>query len=214
MTAKHGLRFEVLVSDGKDKLNIVVINEGHESIVLVDGEHSFTDKVDESSLVSDVVHRGVDGDDDFAQLLAFIIKSTLDLEITNTALFGVGAEDVVVFVDEAIELVLQVLDAGAAVSDLELKVGREHRDNFVTFWGTSSWSPDTTLVTGVLGGGLIEETVSDFAHSVAHGSLAPGDLVVAGAIMDDLRHTSAGGHGVDGGFEVGASLHICFIPLS
>jgi len=179
VTAEHGFRFEVLVSDGQDKFNVVVINEGHESVVLVDGEHSFTDKVDESSLVSDVVHRSVDGDNDFAQLLAFIIKSTLDLEITNTALFGVGAEDVVVFVDEAIELVLQVLNAGAAISDLELQVGREHRDNFVTFWGTSSWSPDTTLVTGVLGCGLIEETVADLAHSVAHGSLAPGDLVVA-----------------------------------
>lgn len=32
--------------------------------------------------------------------------------------------------------------------------------------------------------------------------------------MDDLRHTSAGGDGVDGGLEVRASLHIFGIPLS
>lgn len=179
VAAEHRLRFEVLVSDWEDKFNVVVIDKSHESIVFVDGEYSFTDKVDESSLVSDVVHRGIDGDDDFAQLLAFIIKSTLDLEITNSALFGVWAEDVVVFVDEAIELVLEVLDAGTTVSDLELEVGREHRDNFVTFWGSTRWSPDTTLVTGVLGRGLIVETEANFAHSVAHGSLAPGDLVVA-----------------------------------
>lgn len=29
--------------------------------------------------------------------------------------------------------------------------------------------------------------------------------------MDDLRHTSTGGHGVDGGLEVGASLNIDFL---
>jgi len=179
VATEHRLRFEVLVSDGEDKFNVVVINESHESIVLVDGEYSFADKVDESSLVSDVVNRGIDGDDDFAEFLAFIIKSALDLEITDTALFGVWAEDVVVFVDEAIELVLEVLDAGTSVSDLELEVGGEYRDNFVTFWGTSSWSPGTTLVTGVFGRGFVVETEADLAHSVAHGSLAPGDFVVA-----------------------------------
>jgi len=151
VTAKHGLSLEFLLSDGKNKLNIIVINEGHESIILSDSEHSFTNKVDESRLVSDVEYRGVNGEDNFAHLLAFIIKSALDLDIANTALLGVWAEDVVVLVDEAIELVLQVLDAGAAVSDLELQVGGEHRDDFVTFWCASSGCPDTALVAGVLG---------------------------------------------------------------
>ena len=40
-------------------------------------------------------------------------------------------------------------------------------------------------------------------------TLAPGDLVVAGAVMDDLRHTAAGRDGVEGSLEVGAGLHIC-----
>jgi len=179
VAAQHRLRLEVLLSDRQDKLNVVVINEGHEGIVLIDCEDSFTDKVDESSLVGDIVYRGVDGDNDFTQLLAFIIKSTLDLQIANATLLGVWAEDIVVLVDKAIELVLQILDAGASVSDLELKVSREHGDDFVTLWGTSSGGPDTTLVAGVLGCWLIEETIADLAHGVAHGSLAPGDLVFA-----------------------------------
>jgi len=179
VAAEHWFSLEFLLADWKDKLNIVVINEGHEGIILCDSEHGFLDKVDESRLVSDVVHRGIDGDNNFAQFLACIIKSALDLDITNTALFGVWAEDIVVFVDETIELVLEVLNAGTAVSDLELKVGREDWDDFVTFWCFASWCPYATLVTGVLGGGLVEETETILAHGVAHGSLAPGDLVVA-----------------------------------
>lgn len=214
VTAKHWLSLEFLLPDRQHKLDVVVINEGHESIIFSNCEHGLTDKIDESSLVSNVVHRGIDGNDDFAQLLACIIKSTLDLDITNAALLGVWAEDVIVLVDEAIELVLEVLDAGAAISDLELEVGREHWDDFVTFWCFASGCPDTALVAGVLRGRLIEEPEAVLAHSVAHGSLAPGDFVVTGSIMDDLRHTSAGGDGVDGGLEVRASLHIVIIPLS
>ena len=55
---------------------------------------------------------------------------TLDLKITDTALFRVGAEDVIVFVDKTVELVLQVFDIGAHVGDLELKICGVDGHNF------------------------------------------------------------------------------------
>jgi len=179
VAAQLGNSLVVLVGQGQDQRDVVVIDEGHEGVVLSHGEHSLAHQVDEASLVGDVVDGGVDGDDDFAQLVALIVKSALDLEVADAALLGVGAEDVVVLVDEAIELVLQGLDAGLLVVDLELQVSGEHWHDLVTFRGLASRSPEAALVAGVLGGGLLEESIADFANSFAHGSLAPGNLVVA-----------------------------------
>ena len=71
VTAEHGLGLVLgVVCGGQDEFNVVVVNEGHEGIVLVHGEHGLLYQVDEASLVGDVVHGGVDGDDNFAQLVA------------------------------------------------------------------------------------------------------------------------------------------------
>jgi len=48
VAAEHRFSLEILLPDGQDKLNVVVINKGHESIVFSDCEYSFTDKVNES----------------------------------------------------------------------------------------------------------------------------------------------------------------------
>lgn len=212
MTAELRISLEFpLVLNGEDEGNVVVIDEGHERVVFGHSEDSFADEVDKASLVSDVEDRGVDGDDHLAHLSARCIESTLDLEIANAALLGVGTEDVVVFVDEAIELVLQVFNAGAFVIDLELKVGGEDGHDFVALGGFASRLPQTTVVTTVLGSWLLEESETGFTNSVTHGSLAPGDSVVAGTVMDNFGNTTAGRHGVDWSLEVRASLNICAI---
>lgn len=59
---------------GKDQGDVVVIDEGHEGVVLGHGVHGLTHQVNEARLVGDVVDRGVDGDDNLAQLCALIIK--------------------------------------------------------------------------------------------------------------------------------------------
>lgn len=75
VAAELGIGLEAaLVLDGENQGNVVVIDEGHEGVVLGHGEHGLTHQVDEAGLVGDVVHGGVDGDDDLAQLAAFIIE--------------------------------------------------------------------------------------------------------------------------------------------
>lgn len=63
-------------------------------------------------------------------ILLYCTHRALNLEVTDTALFGVRTEDVIVLVDETIELVLEVLDAGTLVSNLELQVSREDGHDF------------------------------------------------------------------------------------
>lgn len=63
-----------LVLDGENQGNVVVIDEGHEGVILGHGEHGLAHQVDEAGLVGDVVHGGVDGNDHLAQLAAFVIK--------------------------------------------------------------------------------------------------------------------------------------------
>ena len=53
-------------------------------------------------------------------------------EVGHAALLGVGAEDVVILVDEAVELVLQRLHRLALVGDLVLQVGGVNRHNLCT----------------------------------------------------------------------------------
>lgn len=63
-------------------------------------------------------------------ILFYYTYRALNLEVTDTALLGVRTEDVIVLVDETIELVLEVLDAGTLVSNLELQVSREYGHDF------------------------------------------------------------------------------------
>jgi len=211
VAAEHGLSLMGLcLGNGENKGDVVVIDEGHEGVVFVDGEDGFFYQVDEAGLVGDVVDGGVDGNDHFAHLLALGVNLALDLQIADTALLGVGTEDIVVLVDETIELVLEALNVGLLVVDLELQVGREDGHDFVTFGSLASRGPLATLVARVLGGRLVEEAVASFTHGIAHRSFGPGDLGFAGAVLDEFGDTSAGGHGVEGRLEVGAGLHVAF----
>lgn len=63
-----------LVLDGENQGDVVVIDEGHEGVVLGHGEHGLAHQVDEAGLVGDVVDGGVDGDDDLAQLAALVVE--------------------------------------------------------------------------------------------------------------------------------------------
>lgn len=186
VAAEHGFSLVAGEELRKYQFDVVVIDEGHEGIILVHGEDSLPHEVDETSLIGDVVHGGVDGDDDFAHLGAGGVKSALDLEIANATFLGVGTEDIVVLVHEAIELMLEVLNVGSEVGDLELKVGRIYWHDFVTLWGLSDWAPLSSLVAGVFWGRFVEETVSCFTDGVTHGSFGPGDLRFAGTILDQL----------------------------
>lgn len=64
---------------GQDEGNVVVINEGHEGVVLGDSEYSLAHQLDEASLVSDVIDGSVDGDDDLAHLAAVLIELQKDM---------------------------------------------------------------------------------------------------------------------------------------
>ena len=72
MAAQLRVGLESWARCGEDQGDVVVINEGHEGIVIWDSEHSLTHQLDKASLISDVVDRCVDGDDDLAQLAAII----------------------------------------------------------------------------------------------------------------------------------------------
>lgn len=74
VAAQLWLSLEVGVWDGEDESDVVVINEGHEGIVIKYCEHSLADQLDEACLIGDVVDWGVDGDDDLAQLAALLVK--------------------------------------------------------------------------------------------------------------------------------------------
>ena len=75
MTAELWLSLVVAgVKRRKHELDVVVIDEGHESVVLVNGEDSLAYQVDEASLVCDVVHGCVDGDDHLTQFVALSVQ--------------------------------------------------------------------------------------------------------------------------------------------
>lgn len=80
MTLRAGvatqLRFclEVGVWDGEDESDVVVIDEGHEGIVIEHCQYSLAHQFDKACLISNVVDWGVDGDDDLTQLTAFLVK--------------------------------------------------------------------------------------------------------------------------------------------
>lgn len=208
VTTQLRIGLEIILSIRQDEGDVIVINEGHEGVVTGDGEHGFTHKLNKTCLVSDVVDGCVDGDDDLAHFGSVLIKCALNLEVANAAFLRVRTEDIIVLVYKTIELVLQVLDAGALISNLELQVSREYGDDFVTLGSLALGVPCTSCVARVLGSRFDEESVANLAHSVTHRSFAPGDLVFAGTIMDDFRYTATSGDCVEGCLEVGASLHI------
>ena len=60
--------------DGQDELDVVVVDEGHEGVVLGDGAERLADDVDEALLVGDVVDRRVDGEHDVHQRAAVLVQ--------------------------------------------------------------------------------------------------------------------------------------------
>ena len=74
VAAELGLGLEARVGGGQHELYVVIIDEGHESVVLVNGQNGLSHEIDESSLVSDVVDWGVNSDDNFAQLFTLMIN--------------------------------------------------------------------------------------------------------------------------------------------
>lgn len=74
VAAELWLCLEVRLWDGEYESDVVVIDEGHESIVIQHSEHSLAHQLNEACLIGDVVDWGVDGDDNLAQLTALLVK--------------------------------------------------------------------------------------------------------------------------------------------
>lgn len=84
VTAEHGFSLVLrVVSSGQDKFDVIIINKGHESVVLVHGEDSLLYQVDEASLVSDVVNGSIDSDDNFAQLIARSVSLKIGVDASE-----------------------------------------------------------------------------------------------------------------------------------
>ena len=77
LAAEHRLGLGPLplaAENGQHQLDVVVVDEGHEGVVLGDGAERLSDDVDEAVLVGDVVDRRVDGEDDLSQRFALLVQ--------------------------------------------------------------------------------------------------------------------------------------------
>ena len=79
----------------------------------------------------------------------------------------------------------------------------------VALRGAACRAPLSAGAARVLLGRRVVEAVALLALGLAHGALAPEDVVVAVAVGVDLGHAAAQGGGVQGRHEVGARLHVC-----